>query len=91
MDKIDLDAIALRFINARPHHTKLMIAKAVAREAIHQALIMVSLKAEKNINSLLKGSFEGWSIDSVNGYQTASISIIDYIEKINDDVENLIV
>jgi len=25
MDKIDLDAIAMKFIEARPHHSKLMI------------------------------------------------------------------
>lgn len=40
MDKIDLDAIVMKFIEARPHHTKLMIARAVAKEVAHQALVL---------------------------------------------------
>lgn len=46
MNKIDLDAIALKFIEARPHHTKFMIAKATATEAIRQALILASKNAK---------------------------------------------
>lgn len=45
MNKIDLEAIAMKYIKARPHHTKLMIARAVAIEVAHQALVLASEKA----------------------------------------------
>lgn len=45
MKTIDLDAIAVRLIDARTHYTKIMIARAAMKEAIHQALVLAGEKA----------------------------------------------
>lgn len=80
MDKIDLNAIAMKLIIARPHHTKLMIARSVAREVVHEALVLASEKVKPAFREL-RNTEKGWPGKVWSGIDKQSIL----------DVEKLIV